>query len=118
MESPNLLTILLTLLPVAGVVVPVLWRTVKKQRALRSELAELRQQARSSAGERSHADAAPVNAKREHVFLSYVREDDTFAEELRVHLTPVLRESNLSVWSPWTAPSQDWQTAFRDAVAT
>ncbi len=131
MELLNL-PILIILAAVAGVASIAFffgWKMFKRQQSLRQELMDLRrkQEARSATGDDA-ADEAEVRSgspvqespksKRKQVFVSYSHEDKEFVEGLRVHLSPVLRKHQLTLWSDSNIEAGGrWQSVLSDAIA-
>ena len=76
------------------------WIMVKRERSLRQELLELRRAQNSNVA--NGGDSAPrasPKPERNLIFLSYSHRDEEFVEELRVHLSPILRAHSLELWS-------------------
>jgi hypothetical protein len=55
---------------------------------------------------------------RDKVFISYSHKDQEWLERLQIHLTPMVRQDRLQVWTDRQIGSGDWRRQAMEALAT
>src|SRR5262249_50763452 len=61
----------------------------------------------------------PVALKRNQVFISYSRKDNSWLDDLKTMLSPLLRNKTIDIWFDGAIkPSQEWRKEIQQAMSS